>query len=94
MFPWSEHSSHCNTCNKRATVAKGGRPKKQPKNRGRPKQNSCQNILQHVLKITPPTLYDDDTSFQLHPLPMNVKPSDVKLMQIVLENIGQATEFK
>ena len=51
--------------------------KKKQKNRGKPKKNSCHDILQHIIKIAPPPLYNNKTSFQPHPLPMNLKLSDV-----------------
>ncbi len=79
IISWSEHSDvNCMTCEKHQTVKKGGRPKKQQKNRGKPITNSCYDIIQHIMNIALPMLYNNETSFQPHPLTMNIQQSDVQ----------------
>ena len=78
-FQWSEHDGiDCATCNKLNTVKKGGRPKKQRKNRGKPIENSCHDIIKFTLDIAPPTFYDSKANFQLNiPPSSNIQHSDL-----------------
>ena len=58
---WTPHSDdNCSVCDLFARQQKGGRPKKERKNRGRPREQSQQQIRKFVLKEAPPSWCDPE----------------------------------
>ena len=45
IFKWTKHDSNCNICINLNTIKKGGQQKKSLKNRGRPAENGCYDLI-------------------------------------------------
>ena len=61
---WGIHTDeNCETCKRCEGVMKGGRPRKERKNRGKPGINSCHAVIDHIWQIKSPLLYNDLDSF-------------------------------
>lgn len=78
VFSWNTHNERkCQVCEQFNLISKGGRPSKARKNRGKPTGDSCHDVMQYVIDIAPPTFYDGQPTFDVSPLPLNIKSSDV-----------------
>ena len=69
IYKWTKHDSNCNICIHFNTIKKGGQQKKSRKNRGRPAENGCYDLINHAQKISPTCFYPDNmnyTSIQVH----------------------------
>ena len=78
LFQWEHHtnSDRCKTCAKLNVILKGGRPKKGRKNRGRPKENSCHNIIAYIRDIAPPHFYNNRDLIEVMKVPEGVSQSE------------------
>ena len=55
VFEWTPHTQDCEVCSFFSRQKKGGRPKKERKNRGRPKADSVQGVVQRMARTDLPS---------------------------------------
>ena len=91
VFQWNLHSEgSCSVCTQLVSVRKGGRPRKQTKNRGRPNVTGhCgqYTLIDHINKCSSPPFYNRPDTLEFHSCPPSIQLSVTDIHCVICTNI-------